>query len=156
MPFLCLHAASLDVTCNNNEKLLRASCSILLICFKRSLQLPEGSSLVSTNKSNSTSLSHSFFISIAIVYSLENSLMERLSSLVHLFMRMDQITKQNAILKKTDSLKTSSTTVVSAIKLLTQAVLLYYLLQNLEQSRALNKSKQRNLKQSYSLMLVCK
>lgn len=85
MPFLCLHAASLDVTCNNNEKLLCASCSVLLICFRNSLQLPEGSSVVSSNKSNLTSLSHSFFILIAILYSLENSLMERLSSLVHLF-----------------------------------------------------------------------
>lgn len=89
MPFLSLHAASLDVTCNNNEKLLRASRSILLICVKSSPQLPEGSSLVSSNKSNSTSLSHSFFILIAILYSLENLLIERLSSLVHLFMRMD-------------------------------------------------------------------
>jgi len=35
---------------------------------------------------------------------------------------MNKITKQNAFLKKIDSLKTSSTTIVSTIQLLTQAV----------------------------------
>lgn len=73
------------VTCNNNEKLLCASCSALFICFRSLLQLPQGSSLVSSNKSNLTVPSHSFFILIAIPHSQENSLMERLSSLVHVF-----------------------------------------------------------------------
>lgn len=73
------------VTCNNNEKLLCASCSVFFICFRRSLQLPQGSSVVSSNKSNLTLPSHSFFILIAILHSPENSLMARLSSLVHVF-----------------------------------------------------------------------